>query len=206
MRMQENKNKVIRNNEQIKCRAGEVVNLKCESNGGNPPAKLKWKVNGIIIQSSKSLISKLKNGNWRTESSITLPISKSDHSTYIVCHVQHKALSFPLLAEAVLNVSFPPIVNSMMMPMTQFTKGDSVSLTCEAVGNPPPVISWRKVSSGQSLINGETLYFARVSLEDAGTYQCQAENELGISQPSLQNIDILCMYKIFKIFTYLDNF
>ena len=93
---------VIRNNKQIKCKAGEVLNLKCESNGGNPAAKLEWKVNGIIIHSSKNLLSQSSDGTWRTESSITLPISKNDHNAHIVCQVVHKALHFSLISETVL--------------------------------------------------------------------------------------------------------
>ena len=191
--MHKKMSKIIHNKEKINCKAGEVVNLKCESNGGNPPAKLKWKVNGIVIQSSKSLISQLKNGNWRTESSLTLPISRNDHNTQIECQVLHDALSIPLIAEFALNVLFPPIVNTMMIPKTKLLQGDSVTLTCEAVSNPPAKISWRKVGHVQSiLISEEMLYFAKVSKTDAGTYQCQGENELGVSQPSVQNIDILC--------------
>ena len=52
---------------------------------------------------------------------------------------------------------------------------------------------------GKSLLISESMiHFAKISREDAGTYQCEAENELGISQPSLQNLNILCKQKKVK--------
>ena len=185
----------VKQNDKLKCKAGEVLNLKCETSGGNPAAKLEWKVNGIIIKSSKNLISQSSDGSWRTESIITLPISKNDHNALIVCQVIHKSLTSSLISEAVLNVLFPPVVNSLIKPLQPFTEGDSVTLLCESVSNPRSKVSWKRIDYGKTLlIRDSIIHLPKVSREDAGTYQCEAENELGISQPSVQIIDVLCKY------------
>ena len=60
--------------------------------------------------------------------------------------------------------------------------GSSVVLSCQAPkGNPSPSVSWKKdgkvyhVGEGSQL-DGDSLVIHAVSKEDAGEYQCRAEN------------------------------
>ena len=141
----------------IQCFAGEVLNLKCETNGGNPAAKLEWKVNGILMKSSKTLISQSPKNFWRTESSITLPISKTDNNALVVCQVVHKALTSTLFSEVTLNVLFPPVVNSFIKPLHPLEEGDSAQLLCEVVSNPPAKVTWKRIDYGKSLLIKESV-------------------------------------------------
>ncbi|KAG9491327.1 hypothetical protein GDO78_000040 [Eleutherodactylus coqui] len=63
-------------------------------------------------------------------------------------------------------------------------KGTTVRMECFALGNPVPTISWRKVSgfipSKARLRKSQAvLEIPNVQLEDAGTYECKAENSRG---------------------------
>lgn len=54
--------------------------------------------------------------------------------------------------------------------------GDNVEVTCEAVGNPMPRISWSLIDSVGSLIivSSETLTFNSIKEDDFGHYRCSA--------------------------------
>ena len=71
-----------------------------------------------------------------------------------------------------------------------------VSLTCEAEGNPQPRVFWRKYA-GQSADPEvkeykTTLDFDPVTRQNSGTYVCQAENSVGISDEVSSDVDVLC--------------
>ncbi|XP_062868889.1 vascular cell adhesion protein 1b [Trichomycterus rosablanca] len=60
--------------------------------------------------------------------------------------------------------------------------GSSLSLRCEADGNPKPVFTWRFIGpAGRSVVVGETetLSLSDVTLSDSGRYECEASNKLG---------------------------
>uniref|UniRef100_A0A8C6UFF9 Uncharacterized protein n=1 Tax=Neogobius melanostomus TaxID=47308 RepID=A0A8C6UFF9_9GOBI len=55
---------------------------------------------------------------------------------------------------------------------------------CKAAGKPRPTYRWFKngnplTSQGRHRVESGTLYISRISLSDAGMYQCVAENDLG---------------------------
>ncbi|KAJ8012990.1 hypothetical protein DPEC_G00048630 [Dallia pectoralis] len=82
----------------------------------------------------------------------------------------------------------PPHVRSMSVP----AESDTV-LSCEAIGQPPPTITWTKVSTGavmsldskaerfRVLPNG-TLFVRSVQVQDRGTYICSAQNSVGLDR------------------------
>nr|XP_029500817.1 matrix-remodeling-associated protein 5-like [Oncorhynchus nerka] len=82
----------------------------------------------------------------------------------------------------------PPHVRSMSVP----AESDAF-LPCEAIGQPPPTITWIKVSTGavisldtkaerfQVLPNG-TFLIRSVQVQDRGTYICSAQNSVGLDR------------------------
>ncbi|KAK7136937.1 hypothetical protein R3I93_017112 [Phoxinus phoxinus] len=65
---------------------------------------------------------------------------------------------------------------------TAVSLGSSLTLTCEAEGNPKPEFTWTALKpDGQSVEMGKSqdLSMHNVSLSDAGTYQCDVSNDLG---------------------------
>ncbi|XP_067042734.1 fibroblast growth factor receptor 4-like [Acropora muricata] len=83
-------------------------------------------------------------------------------------------------------------------------RGNKDTLTCQASGTPPPVITWFK--NGRPLISSSvkgtkassTLTFHPVSLSDQGNYWCEARNFLGSKKTSTVAVSVF-MKPIFKI-------
>ena len=59
----------------------------------------------------------------------------------------------------------------------------TATIVCRAFGFPPPVIQWSKAFSslpqGRSTVVNGTLTISQFSLQDIGSYQCEATNKLG---------------------------
>ncbi|XP_043079141.1 vascular cell adhesion protein 1b isoform X2 [Puntigrus tetrazona] len=66
--------------------------------------------------------------------------------------------------------------------------GSSLTLTCESEGKPKPAFTWMVLKpDGRSVEMGKhrQLFVQDVSLEDAGTYQCDVSNDLGSQNVSV---------------------
>ena len=50
-----------------------------------------------------------------------------------------------------------------------------MTLNCSADGNPPPVISWTRVSDNSPVV----FPLINIELQDEGTYRCTANNSVG---------------------------
>ncbi|RXN18375.1 hemicentin-2 isoform X1 [Labeo rohita] len=83
-----------------------------------------------------------------------------------------------------LTVQEPPEIRPMAEEV-QVVLHHSVVLPCEVQGFPRPTITWQRegvpVATGHRLtvLSNGALKFSRVTLGDAGTYQCLAQNEAG---------------------------
>ncbi|XP_029567578.1 matrix-remodeling-associated protein 5 isoform X2 [Salmo trutta] len=89
----------------------------------------------------------------------------------------------------------PPHVRPMSVP----AESDAL-LPCEAIGQPPPTITWIKVSTGavisldtkaerfQVLPNG-TFLIRSVQVQDRGTYICSAQNSVGLDR-AMVNLEV----------------
>ncbi|XP_067667493.1 basement membrane-specific heparan sulfate proteoglycan core protein-like isoform X2 [Haliotis asinina] len=59
------------------------------------------------------------------------------------------------------------------------TVGDTVTLKCNAVTNPPATYTWRKDGTVNSTSSGDELILSYLQIEDSGTYTCLATNVVG---------------------------
>ncbi|XP_073518256.1 contactin-5 [Phyllobates terribilis] len=172
----------------VSVREGQGVVLMCSPPHHSPEITYSWVLNeypSFVAEDSRRFISQ-ETGN--------LYISKaqaSDVGSYI-CHVKNvltntRVMSPPtpltLRNDGVMGEYEPKI--EVHFPNT-FTaaKGTTVRMECFALGNPVPTISWRKVSgfipSKARLRKSQAvLEIPNVQLEDAGTYECKAENSRG---------------------------
>ena len=78
-----------------------------------------------------------------------------------------------------------------LSPNTTVNEGESVTLTCNATGPPPANITWSK--------NNEDVTFPlnNITREDAGSYQCEADN--GVGKPATAGTSITVQCKCQKL-------
>jgi len=94
------------------------------------------------------------------------------------------------------------------------TEGDTTTITCEAVGYPPPTIGWSRTSSDRVSVsdsvsvptgNGNVtsvsvnLTLTNANREDSGLYECSASNSVG-SDNRNTSVTVQC-----KLHTYYFN-
>ncbi|XP_054254489.1 protein turtle homolog A [Indicator indicator] len=83
-----------------------------------------------------------------------------------------------------LTVNAPPAFLETPPALVEVRDQDALSLTCTAVGNPPPVVTWQRsevaVQSGGTVqVRNGTLSITAVDRASAGTYTCHASSQEG---------------------------
>ena len=72
---------------------------------------------------------------------------------------------------------------------------DTVTLRCLADANPPANVFWRFVSKDTGRAETfyvDTLELRPVTKKNSGTYECEAGNAIGKSQPLTMSLDVKC--------------
>uniref|UniRef100_A0A8C8H522 Contactin-3 n=1 Tax=Oncorhynchus tshawytscha TaxID=74940 RepID=A0A8C8H522_ONCTS len=173
----------------VSVREGQAVVLLCGPPPHNGEIKYSWVFNGrpsFLLQDTRRFVSQ------RTGNLYIAKVEASDVGNY-TCVVRNMmtnatAYSSPtpvvLRRDAVMG-EYEPKIEVQFPESLHVTKGSSVKLECFALGNPVPSITWRRTDGnplpGKIKINHsngvlEIPYFRP---EDAGVYECVAENSRG---------------------------
>jgi len=90
-------------------------------------------------------------------------------------------------------------VPSFIQPIQNTTReeGENVTVSCNASGTPPPMVSWIKVVGGERF-NGSELVFTHINRTQAGEYMCEASNECGNASETT-TIEVQCKYQFFEL-------
>ncbi|XP_056668537.1 hemicentin-2 isoform X2 [Monodelphis domestica] len=154
---------------------GDRLWLRCTARG-SPTPHISWMVNNRLV----------KEGVLEQDGGSTLQraaVTREDSGTYtcwaenIVGKVQ--AVSFVHVKEA------PALQGEASSHLVELL-GDSARLDCAARGDPAPVIRWIKdglpvlSSHHKHQLQNGSLAIHRTVMEDAGSYHCLAENEVGV--------------------------
>ena len=114
----------------------------------------------------------------------------------------------------ILYLLVPPSITDPMNNITiVITEGDTTTITCEALGYPPPTIVWSKtngalsdrvsmsdsvsvpVRSGNVTSVSVNLTWTNSYREDTGSYKCTASNSIGNDTGNFSiTVQCKCMY------------
>ena len=191
--------------------AGTEVELVCTAVGGNPAPRLTWWVGGAEVPSTLAQEDRRGSGDaanstWTSRARLRLPVSRADHAAQVRCEAEHDALNTPLVGLATLNILYSPRVMANIQQQgsassnssSSLREGEAVTLTCEVDSNPAAGrVSWRRSGAAAILTGQANFTISPVTRDTAGSYECVAENSLGISQPATVQLNVDCKY-IFK--------
>ncbi|XP_075135297.1 sialic acid-binding Ig-like lectin 14 [Leptodactylus fuscus] len=170
---------------------GKEVTLNCTSPSTCPHIRPRFSWEGEITGRRKEIKVDI---NQTFQSTITFTPRKSDHRSSIYCRVILKQ-DLATVEEKTLNVEYSPFMNIAIGGIDTNTTsntndtttvtvkdGDSITLKCIVDSNPNAAITWYKdnkmvqrTTSNQTV----TLTLINMNHNDAGRYQCSAENEHG---------------------------
>uniref|UniRef100_A0A8C8GZX5 Contactin-3 n=1 Tax=Oncorhynchus tshawytscha TaxID=74940 RepID=A0A8C8GZX5_ONCTS len=173
----------------VSVREGQAVVLLCGPPPHNGEIKYSWVFNG---RPSFLLLDKRRFVSQRTGNLYIAKVEASDVGNYtcVVRNMMTNATVYSsptpveLRRDAVM-AEYEPKIEVQFPESLHVTKGSSVKLECFALGNPVPAITWRRTDGnplpGKMKINHsngvlEIPYFRP---EDAGAYECVAENSRG---------------------------
>ncbi|XP_074501928.1 contactin-4 isoform X1 [Sebastes fasciatus] len=173
----------------VSVREGQAVVLLC----GPPPRygeiKYSWVFNGqrsFLQQDARRFISQ------RTGNLYVAKVEASDAGNY-TCVVRNMMTNTTVISSPtpvvvrrdVVMGEYEPKIEVQFPDTLHVSKGSSVKLECFALGNPVPSISWRRADGnplpGKIKINHSSgvLEIPYFRPEDAGVYECVAENSRG---------------------------
>ena len=126
-------------------------------------------------------------------SRLRLPVNHEDNAAQLECEVVHDAMDKTLTNKVSLNIFYPPKVRVRASKDTLLAEGDSITLSCDVDSNPPSSVSWRKLEKTTRYVSNQASFtISSATRTTAGSYQCVAENELGLSQPETIVLDVQC--------------
>ena len=174
--------------------AGDDLSVECVASGGNPAPSLKWRLRGQEIRSQEVQEDvRQENGRWRSVLRLRLPVNHEDNAARLECEVTHDSMKSKMTDMVDLNIFYPPRVSVRASRDTLLAEGDAVTLSCDADSNPPASIIWRKLEKTTRIVsNMPSFTITSATRTTAGSYQCVAENELGLSQPETLVLDVQC--------------
>uniref|UniRef100_A0A8C3SMR6 Immunoglobulin superfamily DCC subclass member 4 n=1 Tax=Chelydra serpentina TaxID=8475 RepID=A0A8C3SMR6_CHESE len=117
---------------------------------------------------------------------LLIPQAEPHHSGVYVCRANKPQTRQFVTAAAELSVLAPPSISQFPETISR-TRASTARFVCKAEGEPAPTIHWLKngepiLSNGRVKIQSSgSLVINQIGLEDAGYYQCVAENRLGMA-------------------------
>ncbi|XP_046941939.1 vascular cell adhesion protein 1 isoform X3 [Lynx rufus] len=155
---------------------GSSVNMTCSSNG-LPAPKILWS-------------RQLNNGHLQPlseNSTLTLTSTKMEDSGVYVCEGINQAGIDRKEVELIIQVA-PKDIQLTAFPSESVKEGDTVIISCTC-GNVPKtwIILKKKAETGDTVLQSRDGAYTihKVQLEDAGVYECESKNEVGLQLRSL---------------------
>ncbi|XP_046728282.1 hemicentin-1 isoform X2 [Silurus meridionalis] len=160
----------------------ESVVLPCHVTG-RPTPSISWSRGGTVLGTGKGSYKILPTGMLEIGS------VNPTHAGRYTCSAQNTA--GVTQKHIILSVHEAPEIRNMVKEI-KVLLNQEVVLNCDVHGFPKPSVTWLKdgvpIAAGQSLkvLSGGTLRLSKVTLGDAGTYSCLAQNAAGTMEGKTQ--------------------
>ncbi|XP_068131099.1 immunoglobulin superfamily DCC subclass member 4 isoform X2 [Hyperolius riggenbachi] len=154
---------------------GHSAVLECSAEGDGTQLVSWFRQDGSPVSSDILLVG---------QSNLLIKHVQPHHAGVYVCKASNPHSQHFITASAQLKVLVPPLITQQPEIVTRARAG-TARFICTAVGEPEPTITWLRngqqlSSNGRLRIQAKgSLVITQIDLEDAGYYQCVAENILG---------------------------
>ncbi|KAK6294634.1 hypothetical protein J4Q44_G00354640 [Coregonus suidteri] len=154
---------------------GHPAVMECVAQGGQPKPLVSWsRQDGKPIATDVVVL----------ETNLVIPNTRRYHAGVYVCRANKPKTREFVIAAAELHVPAPPVI--LQPPETvSLSRGNTARFVCNSSGEPPPALHWLKngkpvKSNGRVKTQSPgVLLINQLGLDDAGYYQCIADNALG---------------------------
>ncbi|XP_054581392.1 MAM domain-containing glycosylphosphatidylinositol anchor protein 2 [Eptesicus fuscus] len=180
-----------------------TVFLRCVANS-NPPVRYSWRRGQeVLLQGSDKGVEIYEPFFTQGETKILKlkNLRPQDYANYSciasvrnVCNIPDKMVSFRLS-----NKTASPSIKLLVDDPIVVNPGEAITLVCVTTGGQPaPILSWARSFgplSDKTILHGGTLTIPAITSEDAGTYSCVANNNVGNPAKKSTNIIVRALKK-----------
>ncbi|XP_071842570.1 uncharacterized protein [Apostichopus japonicus] len=155
---------------------GTPLVLECQPPKSNPNPIITWEKNGRTIQPDEERVRILPDGNLMIS-----PVVTGDEGNYR-CVATIDVIGSETSSSARVDIHERPTILTQPEDITALP-GETVTIDCNAQGEPPPSISWQKeggtLPERRHSIRSTSLVISDAVWQDSGVYICTAENIWG---------------------------
>ncbi|XP_045704640.1 MAM domain-containing glycosylphosphatidylinositol anchor protein 2 [Phyllostomus hastatus] len=180
-----------------------TVFLRCVANS-NPPVRYSWRRGQeVLLQGSDKGVEIYEPFFTQGETKILKlkNLRPQDYANYSciasvrnVCNIPDKMVSFRLS-----NKTASPSIKLLVDDPIVVNPGEAITLVCVTTGGEPaPSLTWVRsfgILPEKTVLNGGTLTIPAITSEDAGTYSCIANNNVGNPAKKSTNIIVRALKK-----------
>ncbi|GFU47229.1 neural cell adhesion molecule 1 [Trichonephila clavipes] len=104
----------------------------------------------------------------------------------------------PLELSHSLDVLYPPSVKPHPRDRSITVKeGETVTLKCNATGNPKPSITWKHAGKHYDNGDGTVFHITNAEIDDSGEYECTADNSVGEPASAVITVEVVSAPKVY---------
>jgi len=177
------------------------MTMTCIASGGHLASTITWVMPDGVNFTVNEEVNVNEDETFETVSRLTFTPTADENEKNVVCEAINDVMDAPMEYATEMNILYKPIVTVEEDNIT-ITAGDQVTLECNVDANPMnlSLVKWfhneelvdtnnEKFEDGN--IEIPSLTIIQVVAEDAGDYFCAAENQVGLSMPSLSvNLEV----------------
>ncbi|XP_015795287.1 nephrin isoform X2 [Tetranychus urticae] len=171
-------------------KAGNKVDLICETESSNPASEVVWWRNGQLLPGHVNSTIDSSFGGKSTKNVLKMNVTSSDDGSIFTCQAINKLLDQSVHDALTLNVLFKPeFISSEPLASFELVEGSEASINLTARGNPSNIkYKWHRINGNGELdatrfyTDGPILNITSVLRQDSGSYLIEASNSQGTTK------------------------